>query len=745
MSMQRSGMLFLLVLSLVCGRVFAQPVPPNCPPNLAAGYDIIGDSVSFCLDGVNLQLIATSTLKSTDSYSVDPIPYNPYPWVGANQLFVGTDDIWSAAIPLPFPFCFFGQKYNSVIIGANGQVGFDLTQAGLYNAWSSAGLVAPVNNAAMNNTIMAPYHDVDPSVPYAGKNITWDLYGTAPCRYMVISWDSVPMFSCNNLLASQQIVLFESTYLIDINIKSKPLCAAWNTGTAHQGIQNATGTAAFMVPGRNGTQWTATNDSYRFTPAGLGSNTLSYVWKELPGGNVLGTGPTLSFFPPANTQVTVDMTVTTNCDTIVAAVRDTMDIIVTGEVTAGFTYDIRLGCEKDTVIFTNTSQSSAGGTPFYAWSFGDGISSSQTSPTHIYQTQDTFRVRLVANDNGCYDTLEALIDLRHPIQAIFSTSADSICVGLQTVASSLSLPTGFVTHAWDFGDGTSINSGLTPIQANTYSSPGTYTITLVITDTLGCSDTTTRTVFVDAVGYANFTMSDSMLCVGEPVFFEDTLSPNTVFFEWDFGDGKKSSNVHNPTHTWDLAGNYNVVLTAKYPICPDIIVQKPVIIDQFPTVNLGPDTAICPGLTGSILLYNLNNQGSINQWSTGENATSISVTQPGHYWLRASNGDCATTDTIWIKRDCYLNIPNSFSPTGDGLNDYFLPRELLSSGLKSFKMNIYNRWGENIFFTDKVEGRGWDGKYNGVPQPIGSYVYIIEAVFDNGMRKTFKGNVTLIR
>ena len=96
-------------------------------------------------------------------------------------------------------------------------------------------------------------------------------------------------------------------------------------------------------------------------------------------------------------------------------------------------------------------------------------------------------------------------------------------------------------------------------------------------------------------------------------------------------------------------------------------------------------------------------------------------------------------------RDCYLNIPNSFSPTGDGLNDYFLPRELLSSGLKSFKMNIYNRWGENIFFTDKVEGRGWDGKYNGVPQPIGSYVYIIEAVFDNGMRKTFKGNVTLIR
>lgn len=738
-------LLIMFVCTSVVTKLHAQPVPPNCPPAYNAGYDIVGDSVSFCLDGVNLQLIATSTLKSTDSYSVDPIPYNPYPWVGANQLFVGTDDIWSAAIPLPFPFCFFGQKYNSVIIGANGQVGFDMTQAGLYNAWASAGMVAPVSNAAMNNTIMAPYHDVDPSVPYAGKNITWDLYGTAPCRYMVISWDSVPMFSCNNLLASQQIVLFESTYLIDINIKTKPLCAGWNSGTAHQGIQNAAGTVAFMVPGRNGTQWTANNDSYRFTPAGLGGNTLSYVWKELPGGNVLGTGPTLSFFPPANTQVTVEMTVTTNCDTLVAALGDTMDIIVTGEVTSGFTYDIHLGCEKDTVIFNNTSVSSAGGTPFYVWSFGDGISSSQTSPTHIYNTQDTFRVRLIASDNGCFDTTEVLIDLRHPIVSTFTTQDDSICVGTQTIMTSASIPAGIVTHSWNMGDGTIINSGTTPLQSHTYSAAGIYTITLIVTDTLGCSDTSTRVVFVDALGYANFTMTDSTLCVGEPVFFDDTLSANTISFEWDFGDGKKLANVHNPTHTWDAMGNYNVVLISKYKVCPDIVVQKPVIIDNFPVVNLGPDTSICPGLTGSLTLYNVHNQGAINQWSTGESASSITVTQPGHYWLQASNGDCATTDSIWIKRDCYLNIPNSFSPGGDGLNDYFLPREILSSGLTKFKMNIYNRWGENVFTTDKIDGRGWDGKYNGKPQPIGSYVYVIEAEFINNVRKSYKGNVTLIR
>lgn len=753
--------LFVAFLTFIISTAEAQPVPPNCPPAFAAGYQIIGDSVSFCQDGVNLQLIASSTLKSTDSYSVDPIPYNPYPWVGANPLFVGTDDIWSAVIPLPFPFCFFGQKYNSVIIGANGQVGFDLSQATLFNAWSSAAIVAPNNNTAMNNTIMAPYHDVDPSVPYVGKNISWDIYGTAPCRYMVISWDSVPMFSCNNLLASQQVVLFESTYLIDINIKNKPLCGGWNSGVAHQGVQNATGTVAYMVPGRNGTQWTAANDSYRFTPSGLANGNLSYIWKEVPGGNVLGTGPTLSYFPPANTQVTVDMQVITDCDTIQAALRDTINLIVTGQVTAGFTYEVRLGCDEDTVIFTNTSVSSAGGVPLYAWYFGDGVSSSNTSPTHIYNDQDTFRVRLIAQDNGCFDTMEVVIDLRHPIQAGFTAfgilpppdapRADSTCLGLPIRVeglSPLSSPVGYITFNWNWGDGQSDNSGLNPVAVHTYLAPGTYTILLTITDTLGCTDTATRNVFVDTPPYAAFTVSDSTICVGDPVFFKDTMAPFTLSFQWDFGDGQVLNNVHNPTHSWDNIGTNNtftVTLTANYRVCPSLKVDKIIQVYNYPNVNLGPDTSICPGLTGSLLLTNINAPGQINQWSTGETASSITVTEPGRYWLKSTDGECSTTDSIWIKRDCYLNIPNSFSPGGDGLNEYFLPRELLSSGLSSFKMNIYNRWGENIFTTTTLDGRGWDGKYNGVPQPMGVYVYVIDAVFINNVKKNFTGNVTLVR
>ena len=60
-------------------------------------------------------------------------------------------------------------------------------------------------------------------------------------------------------------------------------------------------------------------------------------------------------------------------------------------------------------------------------------------------------------------------------------------------------------------------------------------------------------------------------------------------------------------------------------------------------------------------------------------------------------------------------------------------------------MDIYNRWGENIFTTNAVDGRGWDGKYNGIDQPLGVFVYIINAEFMNNVKKEFKGNVTLLR
>lgn len=66
-----------------------------------------------------------------------------------------------------------------------------------------------------------------------------------------------------------------------------------------------------------------------------------------------------------------------------------------------------------------------------------------------------------------------------------------------------------------------------------------------------------------------------------------------------------------------------------------------------------------------------------------------------------------------------MNVPSVFTPNGDGLNDYFFPRQFLAKGLTSFRMEIYNRWGQLIFETTNLEESGWDGRLNNTEQPVG--------------------------
>jgi len=115
------------------------------------------------------------------------------------------------------------------------------------------------------------------------------------------------------------------------------------------------------------------------------------------------------------------------------------------------------------------------------------------------------------------------------------------------------------------------------------------------------------------------------------------------------------------------------------------------------------------------------------------------------YWSRVTIGGCSGTDSVLVDKDCYVNIPNSFTPDGDGTNDYFLPRQFLSRSINAFKMSIFNRWGQVIYESSTLGGRGWDGKFNSKDQPQGVYVYIIDVTFDNGVKEHYTGNVTLLR
>ncbi len=137
------------------------------------------------------------------------------------------------------------------------------------------------------------------------------------------------------------------------------------------------------------------------------------------------------------------------------------------------------------------------------------------------------------------------------------------------------------------------------------------------------------------------------------------------------------------------------------------------------------------------------------RWNTGAERAEIAALHHGIYSLTVTTEHgCSTTDSISITKNCYMDIPNVFTPNSDGVNDYFFPRQLLSQNIASFKMQVFSRWGQLLFETDRIDGRGWDGRCNNVNMSEGVYIYMIALKLGTGdvlKEERYHGNVTLIR
>ena len=212
-----------------------------------------------------LSLTIPSFVKAQSAYVVQPIPYTPYSYTGENDVPLNSiDDINSGVIDIGFTFKFFGNDYTQLLASTNGYLTFDLSQANGYSQWP---ISAPIPSAADPvNAVMGPWQDLYPgaSMTLAGI-LGYATYGVAPNRTFVMSYFNNPLFSCTDSSFTGQIVLHETTNAIDVFIGHKSLCQSWNGGQAIEGIQNADGTVAYTVPGRNAnTMWTAYNEGWRF-------------------------------------------------------------------------------------------------------------------------------------------------------------------------------------------------------------------------------------------------------------------------------------------------------------------------------------------------------------------------------------------------------------------------------------------------------------------------------------------------
>lgn len=483
-------------------------------------------------------------------------------------------------------------------------------------------------------------------------------------------------------------------------------------------------------------------------------------------GTGLGGGGTYNFVHPNGTLYTyvgnrhgipaVGVADTGNwmvfTESINGCVSDTtlFKFVVYKGVDAFFTVDTGVGCGTDTAFLTNLTTSDTTFTNF--WTFGDGGTSTSTDPIHAYSNQGTYNIKLIASTGFCKDSFDKTITIDHPIILDFSVDKDSICQGERIELTNNSTVTPGTTAKlwlWDFGTGDTSQS-YEGDTFYTYQYQGEYIMKLIVIDFLGCTDTSEILIVVDSSGFIDFNISDDSICIGEAIDFNGTYNRyGNTGVTWTFGDGVVIPDSTHIRHVFEQAGSYNVRFDATYRICPDVTKSLPLFVGAYPIVDLGPDTTIC--LHGEpVWIEELNNTSNPNAKFVWNNPTRDAtpgtyLRHPGVYSVTVEIDGCASSDSVEVKRNCYINIPNAFTPNGDGYNDYFLPRQLLSRNVTEFSMQIFNRWGQVVFETNSLNGRGWDGKMNDEFQPNGVYIYLINVSFGNNTTERYQGNVTLMR
>jgi len=246
----------------------------------------------------------------------------------AVQTGLYSDDSYSLATPIGFTFSFYNILHTECVIGENGNIVFDSTLADQYDPWP---IIQPLlGNTSVTNSICAPWCDL-----FMYGDISYFTTGTAPNRKFAINYCNVSFNYCDSYSVTSQIVLYETTNIIDVYIGHKEICYAWNGGLAIVGVQNAAGTAATAAPGRDyPSSWATTNEAWRFTPATGGTSytvdSIPYTpipyyeniyWYDSSTGTNIGTGDSITILTP--TAPTTYMAIVTSCNDSATSIFDT--------------------------------------------------------------------------------------------------------------------------------------------------------------------------------------------------------------------------------------------------------------------------------------------------------------------------------------------------------------------------------------------------------------------------------------
>jgi PKD repeat protein len=324
--------------------------------------------------------------------------------------------------------------------------------------------------------------------------------------------------------------------------------------------------------------------------------------------------------------------------------------IAQAQVSASFTADDTAGCAPLVVHFTNTST----GATSYSWDIGLGSTYSLTDVSGTYGTVGSYTVTLTAYNGTASSTYSMVIRAYAPPTVTFSTPDTAVCPGSAVPFSStvVSGSWGGVTYNWNFGDGL---SDATATPTHTYALPGRYNVTLFATNSKGCESSLARASYIHVFTPATvaFTAAHTTFCKPNAVvaYTNSTTGAATLSYAWSFGDGATSA-ITSPTHTYTLAGSYNVKLrVTDGKGCVDSLTYPGYINVGSIHAAFTPTTNVCPGTL--VNFHNTSTAFSSSTWSFGDGSP-VTTTSDGSHIYTA--GGTYNVRLIVFDGSCYDTV-----------------------------------------------------------------------------------------
>ena len=307
----------------------------------------------------------------------------------------------------------------------------------------------------------------------------------------------------------------------------------------------------------------------------LPTSTYTYNWGDgtttsNPNHIYLNQGAT-----PLNYNISIDATTFYPTLPMLTCTATTNQIVqVNPQPFASFSINPSEGCFYNPVT-TTLENTSVNAIAPYVWNY-DGIAHTTNSLNYIatFNTPGAHPVELVVtNQFGCTDSTSQDFIIYDLPTVTLNTIDDALCLGATTEFTIDG--TGISTSSWDFGDGTTLNLLNPTSLVHYYNQPGVYSVTAIVTNIYGCSDTITfpNEVIIYPTPTASFTTNTTIADIVYPYFEFYDNSAGAINYYWNFGDSNWSNDV-NPTHTYNIEGNYLVELTVTNEYnCFDIATQ----------------------------------------------------------------------------------------------------------------------------------------------------------------------------